>query len=317
VLLTLNSHPLSLPYLPCCHCFVFLHFQFTLFANSMEASLRHHAENLEESVRNIGDTVTASSSSPGEPFQPFPFVDVRQFETHGEHARARSKMEAITYAPLVTSSERVEWEDFTVANQNWIENSRATFLDHSDVAPVYLPGRISPFIYRRRDGVFTEPVPDERNETYAPIWYLSPPPFNPAIVNFDLLSNPQYQALANKAITSKNQAFSPVTNVEPFSSLQVSDADHLHYHEQFTSVSEGIGYGQPHSLYAQPVFESNRNEIVVGVLLGSVAWDAFLADLLPKGVNGIILILHSTCGEDKTYTYELNGIEVSLKHIQQ
>ena len=144
---------------------------------------------------------------------------------------------------------------------------------------------------------------------------LSPPPFNPAIVNFDVLSDPDYQVVLRQAIDAQTSAFSPVMNVEPFSSLQVSDADHVLYHERFTSnvtttMGGGIGYQLPHSLYAQPVFDSRANkDTVVGVLWGALAWDAYLANLLPQGVLGLIVVLHSSCAQDKSFTYELNGVE--------
>ena len=304
----------------------------------MEAQLGSHVENLELGLKNLADTFTAAAMGDDDrEAQFFPFVRVSNFETHGEHARERSKMEAIAYAPLVTSPNKVDWETYAVQHHRWIDASRATYVDHlpssATAKPVYLPGKIAPFIYKREEnGVFTEPVKDSystsrdndtdqtsttasSHQVYAPIWYLSPPPFNPAIVNFDVLSDPDYQVVLRQAIDAQTSAFSPVMNVEPFSSLQVSDADHVLYHERFTSnvtttMGGGIGYQLPHSLYAQPVFDSRANkDTVVGVLWGALAWDAYLANLLPQGVLGLIVVLHSSCAQDKSFTYELNGVE--------
>ena len=49
--------------------------------------------------------------------------------------------------------------------------------------------------------------------------------------------------------------------------------------------------------------ESNAN--VVGYLMGIMAFDAYLVDLLPDGVRGIHVIVENTC--NSTFTYELDG----------
>jgi len=285
-------------------------FQFTLFANSIEASLNNQVENLELGMRNLGDTITSSSDTNAQ----FPFVTVDKFEIHGEHARDRTKVEAITYAPLVNKTLKDEWESWSILNQNWIEESRASFISHNedDTDPVYLDGDISPYIYSRRDGIFAEP---SGSDPLLPIWYLSPPPFNAAIVNYDISSQPEYRAVLHQATQSHRGAFSPVTNVEPFTSLQISDSDHLNYHEKLTNIEEGVGYGQPHSLFAQPVFETTQKKKVVGVLMAAIAWDAYFANLLPNGVygHGVVCVLRSICGgQEKSFTYTLNGVVVSL-----
>ena len=280
-----------------------------MFGNSIETTLGKYFENIDDELRNLGDTISGGSDAE----HPFPFVTVNHFETHGAHVLKRSLMEAITYAPLVDASQREAWEEFSVQHQGWIEDSRRIFLGrHTGVPPVYLPGGISPFIYRHRDNIFTEPSP--ANQTYAPSWYLSPPPFNPAAVNFDVFSESDYQAIIRHAILAAGSVLSPVMDVERFSSHQVSDADHFHYHQQFSNIAAeaSIGYDYPHSLVAHPVFETFRNEKVVGILVGSIAWDAYLADLLPDGVNGVVCVLQSVCGEGhvRHFTYELNGKEV-------
>ena len=301
--------------------FAHIHTQFNLFANSIEAQLAHHIENLQQGMDNLGDTITVSANE--EEDRDFPFVTVDRFEVHGEHALARTRMESLVYAPLVNGTAVSAWQDFSVQNQGWIEQSRATFLEHSDSRPVYLPGKVSPFIYRLVQGKFPRQVDPQQDAAisegnrdngflYAPIWYLSPPPFNPAIVNFDLFSHHEYNALMQHVLANQKAAFSPVVDVERSLSLQVSDADHLEYHQQFIHVDVGVGYDRPHTTYLQPIFASRKSNQVAGVLFGVLAWDVYLAELLPDGVHGMMVVIHSSCGEDSTYTYELNGPTVSF-----
>ena len=241
----------------------------------------------------------------------FPFVTVEKFETHGENTRSRSKLEAIVYAPFVNESLKEEWESWSFRNQDWIKQSREAFGRDNEHRPVYLDGHISPFIYRRRDGVFVEHASSDA--FYVPTWYLSPPPFNPAVVNFDIASQLEYQPLLHHVLNNKRSGFSPVTNVESFTSLQISDADHLKEHEKLTVIQQGIGYDQPHSLYAHPVFSSSGKEYVVGVVMGAIAWDAHFGDLLPVGIHGhgVICILRCVCDDqEKKYSYRLDGQRV-------
>lgn len=264
-------------------------------------------ENLYDGARNLGNTI--SDMPVGD--EDFPFVSVSRFETHAEHALDRTKMEAILFAPLVRKTLKQKWETFSVANQNWIEESRAKYLSNlpeESAKPEYLQGSISPYVYRRRNNIFPE---NATGDEMAPIWYLSPPPFNPGIVNFDMFSQPDYSEVLDHAVKMNKAEFSRVLNVEQFSSMQVSDADHFRFHEQYTSLEPGsIGYDHPHSLYVQPVVFEKR---VVGFVMGAIAWDVYFADLLPTGVFGIHAILNTRCKDkqDQHFTYELAGAKVS------
>lgn len=277
-------------------------------AENANAALRNLAESISDSRETIKDRNTTFEQGD------FPFVLVDMFETHGEHARERSKVEAILYAPLVPAEIRPQWETFSVAHQNWIGQSRAKFLDHLEPGkepPVYIEGKISPYVYRRRNNIFPEETVENVS---APVWYLSPPPFNPGIVNFDMMSNELYRKTLLHAVTSKESVFSRVSDVEQFSSMQVADTDHHQFHEQFTPLEPGsIGYDHPHSIYARPVFASTRSEQVVGFVLAAIAWDAYFANLLPTGVRGVIAILRVRCSHspDQNFSYELNGPIVS------
>jgi hypothetical protein len=42
--------------------------------------------------------------------------------------------------------------------------------------------------------------------------------------------------------------------------------------------------------------------LVLSVLF---AWDSYFTNVLPEGVNGMVVVLHSTCGDH--YTYQLDG----------
>ena len=49
-------------------------------------------------------------------------------------------------------------------------------------------------------------------------------------------------------------------------------------------------------------------DTVIGYLFSIISWDNYLVNLLPVGVEGIIVVLRNSC--DQAYTYEINGPEV-------
>lgn len=272
--------------------------QYEKLADSIEGSVATNIKNLESGLKNLGDAIASyatSTSSPEDTLATgrFPFVRVDNFETHGYHARDRSNMEAIVFAPIITAEQVEQWEKYSFAEQGWIQESRKIFSDHLPAgkeAPVYIAGDISSYIYQRRDNIFAERRVDpydsgNHNETFMPAWYMSPPPMNPAFVNLDVLSRPEYYSLIERALKKQSSVLSPfVDSIEAMLSMQVSDADHLRYHQEINQLdvkakNTSVGYDQPHSLYAQPVYEGPGSSKIIGVLLGV----AYLATLLPDG----------------------------------
>jgi hypothetical protein len=84
---------------------------------------------------------------------------------------------------------------------------------------------------------------------------------------------------------------------------------HQQIHDSMHPESRANRYSHPHTLTAQPVYDSlSRETKVVGYLFSVFAWDAILVNLLPEGVSGIIVVIRNTC--DEFCTYVLNGNEV-------
>jgi hypothetical protein len=79
-----------------------------------------------------------------------------------------------------------------------------------------------------------------------------------------------------------------------------NEKDHDAFHAQFvTSTGSESPHDRPHTSIYTPIFEQlgNRNSNIVGFLAGIIAFDAYLADLLPDKVSGIYSILENTCGQ--------------------
>lgn len=63
---------------------------------------------------------------------------------------------------------------------------------------------------------------------------------------------------------------------------------------------------RPFGSIIQPVHKSiERYSEVVGYLVGILAFDDYLVDLLPEGVCGIDVVVSNSCGSVYTYMYVL------------
>ena len=144
----------------------------------------------------------------------------------------------------------------------------------------------------------------------------SPPPFDPAFVNYNLMSDFVIKYTYPLIQSMRISVFSMIMDMSRLGSTAVSKADHDTFHAQFVEDMMGDtngdinGYDHPHSLLMVPVFEklNDRQSPIVGLIFGVVPWDRYLANLLPEGTSGICCVLRNTCGQ--THTYSLAGSKV-------
>jgi hypothetical protein len=54
----------------------------------------------------------------------WPHVTVPDFEAWAFHMRQESTADVVGLSPFVTNADRVSWEEYSVAHQGWIEESR-------------------------------------------------------------------------------------------------------------------------------------------------------------------------------------------------
>ena len=105
---------------------------------------------------------------------------------------------------------------------------------------------------------------------------------------------------------------SETTDVSRLSGTAISPMAHEEKHSQYIDSPLNVSwYEHPHSIFVQPVFDNLNDQYseLVGVILANVAWDRYLANLLPEGVNGIYAVLENTCGQ--SFTYVIRGKKVS------
>ena len=68
----------------------------------------------------------------------------------------------------------------------------------------------------------------------------------------------------------------------------------------------------PHTIFAQPITGTlGGNDLVVGHLVGLVAMNSYLSNLLPSGVKGITMVVANTCGEEHSFLLQEDKVSNS------
>jgi hypothetical protein len=233
------------------------------------------------------------------------------FEVAGKHARDQSGAEFLTLAPLVYENHRKEWVKYSTANfEGWWKQSKLLFEKMSPPgsynSTAWGDGTCADNIVRP-DG---SPSPRLRGNTpHLPVWQTSPPPRTTQIINVDMHLIPEVQAIIPALDEYRTGLFTHVFELSGAASLALGPEEHLAYHQQFSSVPLTANSSQyrPHSLFLIPVLERlhDKGSKMVGVLISTLAWDRYLAGLVPDSVSGIMVELTNTCNE--SFTYILKG----------
>ena len=75
------------------------------------------------------------------------------------------------------------------------------------------------------------------------------------------------------------------------------------------TLSELEDYAWPASFMAAPVYDSlTPNASLVGAVTAEIPWHSYIQNLIPEGINGIIVVVQNTCGQ--VFTYQVNGPDV-------
>jgi class 3 adenylate cyclase len=264
--------------------------------------VHNKAQTIYTTTQNVATTLTSLAI---ETDVEWPLVDIPQFELHGRLNNKLSKALMISYSPLVTMENRADWEDHAFAEQGWIQEGidLSPDLHEGYLSEDFKLANISKDIFRFADGATGLPILQDRPGAdfgpgqYAPVWEQAPAPFDPSIINFDLLSHPVFNRIYHGMWETKLPVMSEVTDLDFFYGGAVrEEADH------------------PHSFLMHPVysyFSQGVSEVamddLVGFLIVVLPWDSYFANILRKGVNGMVIVLHSTCGDH--FTYQLDGPE--------
>jgi class 3 adenylate cyclase len=214
--------------------------------------------------------------------QTWPFVTIPSFVKKAESMLNLTGAFNVSMNVLVEENEKDAWEEYSVANQGWIQ----TGLELNEEGQVAPP--IIPYIHK---GNATLPAKGPADPYYSVRWQISPVPENIDWVNFNPLTN------------EMASTFDELMKMYPATLSALRDEPH-----------DNEGRLQSHLIH--PLFkqiypsEVQSQRTLVGYLDTVVPLDIFFKNILPPGAAPLALVLHNSCGQ--TATFELRGPSVFL-----
>ena len=261
-------------------------------------------------ISSFGDTMTKMNNGTTQ----WPNVTIPDFEYRGSEYNYLSKALQTSWVPLVKDEGIETWEAYADANQGWLAESlrvRKEIAAELQTERHLLEGvedpKIFPHMWRFTPGTTVaenvrQVVPhnsgvDFGPGAHGPIWQQVPAPYEPSIIQFDTLTHEVFQRIYHGMWETAMPVLSEV----------VKDLDFLYD----GAVEDDATH--PHSVLLSPVYPDPQAGIrhgkndLIGMMMVVLSWDKYFVNLLVEGTNGIVMVLHDTCGDH--FTYQLNGPE--------
>ncbi|CAB9511299.1 Receptor-type guanylate cyclase gcy [Seminavis robusta] len=249
-------------------------------------------------------------------YRQWPFVTLSSFQQRTSTARAQSGALYVHVNPMVREADRKGWEEFVVTEENyWItqgleyqENvGLLDFSSKTDISPMLNSMDAYPIWVRDEDGV---PVKDTAGAPYMPTWQTSPVYHGGATLNENLLQNSLSSKGLNASFYSSSVVIGDMLTAPP------GGMDSNNSHSAMMALMLSTAHnkteqyeGDPMSQVFFPIFNSFEDDREpVAVMVAWISWISYFQDQLPKSLQGVHVVLHSTCSGD--FTYEINGEEV-------
>ena len=232
----------------------------------------------------------------------WPFVTIPHYESKSQIIMDQTGATQLTFVPLVDHEIVTLWEEYSLNHQDWIQEGLDIQYFLQEEGQPYTASPIPSFIHSIDND--NGNASDSRL-VVAPTWQIAPTPQDPIMVNYDQLSNSNFL----NAFTSMVQTNQPVfTEVITTTSPTTNSSS--------AGPSNATNGEPPSSSLLYPIYDrlvvttptaSNRKQLV-GYINAELPWHVYFENLLPINVEGVMLVLTNTCGQQ--YTYEINGHEV-------
>jgi hypothetical protein len=245
----------------------------------------------------------------------WPYVTLPDYAVRVAKVRSLSKAVLVTQYHFVTDGQRTTWENYSVANDYWVDES----IEVQKNDETY-EGKIVTDYWTRGD-IHVDGDPYTSPGPYLPKWQQAPVVPIYAPYNWDAMA---YSSLANALpflVDEQRVVMSQVTNL-----LDLADPESINQVEANNDfIKDFIGEDQdksePFSDIYYPILDTAADSVkipdksgastsnVVGIFATTFFWGDLLKDILPPGSNGAVVVVGNDCNQ--TFSYKINGARVS------
>jgi hypothetical protein len=269
-----------------------------LSATTAAVALERKLEEYTIVMEHMAESITVSAGHG----QSFPFISIPSFNVEGSQARALINNDVITWAPLITESQRKAWSNFSTTEQGWYKES-VSIIRIEEIGNNYsyaIDDVFRDFIWKEHETDVVELPHGAPSTLIAPLWESSPPPISISSCNYNLFEETEINITLSYVLEYHDTMIGKVK-------VETDNFVRKFLHSGLSNQGIGNVFQLPHSIHIQPVFSqlNNYESNIVGFLLSLITWDHFLSNLVHEKVSGIVAVLENSCNQ--AYTYEFRG----------
>jgi hypothetical protein len=245
-----------------------------LLAEEFQMTSNVRLENYMRVLLGLSKTITEFHAF--EQYDEAGFVTIPNVDDHFGVAMASMNASVLGYLPRIVKANHQAWNDYSVANQDWILNSNSA---SSGLEP------IPDFIWESANTV----IPPGTRSEMAPIWQFEPPPpvAKTGAVNFNMMSVSSYKV--GRDVASHT-----------FHATLLDTQDFSKYFGKDTTSA-----GSPETAILHPVLEMlDDNTTVSGDLLVVIPWTAFFEGIFLSFTSPMHVVISNTCNQVMTFLIE-------------
>ncbi len=257
-------------------------------ANSVVETIDLNARNVQTAFEAFGmsvATLAAATSATTGSQSPWPLVTIPNWQAQATLLANHTGSHQIGFLPLVTQSERSAWENYATQNfdpTRWLADE--------------LP---ADFIWRNSSVSDSTPVPEDRTPFpyYAPMWQTETITPEYGMKIYDMINRNGYDLEYLQRAMDQLMIDRVPIQTEVLYTLQNPN--------KITSAT-------PVTAFISPVFEASSQQppVIVGVIVGWLEWLYQFTNLLPTGVNGIIIVVSSEKNCQPAFSLQIDGPDV-------
>jgi hypothetical protein len=248
-------------------------------------------------AKMVSGSLTLSALATG---SSWPLVTSHDFEFYARPWLESSNCVFISFLPLVSGGELDTWNEYSVKNQEWINKSFEIDDEERPNPYASIPPAAYSLQMQNEDMI---QVNESGRLPVVPLWQMSPPPLDPAPVNFNALSAEWFRTPFLSKLPSLGDG-TPALSLLNLTLLNTSDDGTT------TTTMSGNNKltSEPLSLMLNPIYEKPKdNASTVGAVWSMLPWGAYLTNSLAANVSGVVAVLRCSCSEKLAYGYEITS----------